>query len=59
MSARTPGGEVVLVYSGEAYNYVELRRELRAPGSAFAHRRATPRSCCAATCAGAKGSPSA
>jgi asparagine synthase (glutamine-hydrolysing) len=35
MSVRTPGGEVVLVYSGEAYNFVELREELRAAGEQF------------------------
>ncbi|MEU6091915.1 asparagine synthase (glutamine-hydrolyzing) [Streptomyces sp. NPDC047085] len=28
MSVRTPEGTVVLVYSGEAYNFTELRREL-------------------------------
>jgi asparagine synthase (glutamine-hydrolysing) len=36
MSVRTPGGEVVLVYSGEAYNFVELREELRRAGERFA-----------------------
>ena len=36
MFVRTPGGEVVLVYSGEVYNYVELRRELRRAGEVFA-----------------------
>jgi asparagine synthase (glutamine-hydrolysing) len=35
MSVRTPGGEVVLVYSGEAYNYTELRDELRRAGERF------------------------
>jgi asparagine synthase (glutamine-hydrolysing) len=36
MSVRTPLGEVVLVYSGEAYNFVELRQELRRAGERFA-----------------------
>jgi asparagine synthase (glutamine-hydrolysing) len=36
MSVATPGGDVVLVYSGEAYNYLELRRELVAMGERFA-----------------------
>jgi asparagine synthase (glutamine-hydrolysing) len=35
MSIRTPAGEVVLVYSGEAYNFVELREELRRAGERF------------------------
>ncbi|MFI9007991.1 asparagine synthase (glutamine-hydrolyzing) [Actinosynnema sp. NPDC053489] len=35
MSVRTPNGEVTLVYSGEAYNYVELRDELIAAGERF------------------------
>jgi len=35
MSVATPTGDVVLVYSGEAYNYVELREELRAAGERF------------------------
>ena len=35
MSVRTPTGEVVLVYSGEAYNFVELRRELQRAGERF------------------------
>jgi asparagine synthase (glutamine-hydrolysing) len=35
MSVRTPAGEVVLVYSGEAYNFVELRRELQRAGERF------------------------
>jgi asparagine synthase (glutamine-hydrolysing) len=35
MSVRTPEGEVVLVYSGEAYNFVELREELRRAGERF------------------------
>ena len=35
MSVRTPGGDVALVYSGEAYNYVELRDELRRAGVRF------------------------
>jgi asparagine synthase (glutamine-hydrolysing) len=35
MSVSTPTGDVVLVYSGEAYNYVELREQLRAAGERF------------------------
>jgi asparagine synthase (glutamine-hydrolysing) len=35
MSVSTPEGEVVLVYSGEAYNYTELRDELRRAGERF------------------------
>jgi asparagine synthase (glutamine-hydrolysing) len=35
MSVRTPTGEVVLVYSGEAYNFAELRDELRRAGERF------------------------
>jgi asparagine synthase (glutamine-hydrolysing) len=35
MSVRTSGGEVVLVYSGEAYNFAELREELRREGERF------------------------
>src|ERR1700758_2956695 len=35
MSVGTPTGEVVLVYSGEAYNYAELRDELRGAGEHF------------------------
>ena len=35
MSVRTPAGEVVLVYSGEAYNFAELREELRQAGERF------------------------
>src|SRR3954462_707649 len=35
MSVSTPAGDVALVYSGEAYNYVELREQLRAAGERF------------------------
>jgi asparagine synthase (glutamine-hydrolysing) len=35
MSVRTPAGGVTLVYSGEAYNFVELREELRRAGERF------------------------
>ncbi|MFI5781171.1 asparagine synthase (glutamine-hydrolyzing) [Nocardia sp. NPDC051570] len=35
MSVRTPAGEVSLVYSGEAYNFRELRDELKALGHPF------------------------
>ena len=35
MSVRTPAGDVVLVYSGEAYNFTELREELRQAGEQF------------------------
>ena len=36
MSADTPNGPVVLVYSGEAYNFTELRKELVGRGHRFA-----------------------
>ncbi|NLU70878.1 asparagine synthase (glutamine-hydrolyzing) [Streptomyces sp. HNM0574] len=35
MSVDTPEGRVVLVYSGETYNYTELRRELAGRGHEF------------------------
>jgi asparagine synthase (glutamine-hydrolysing) len=35
MSVSTPRGEVVMVYSGEAYNFTELREELIAKGERF------------------------
>jgi asparagine synthase (glutamine-hydrolysing) len=35
MSVLTRAGEVALVYSGEAYNFVELREELRRAGERF------------------------
>jgi asparagine synthase (glutamine-hydrolysing) len=35
MSVETPSAEVALVYSGEAYNFVELREELRRAGERF------------------------
>ncbi|MGW1677352.1 asparagine synthase (glutamine-hydrolyzing) [Saccharopolyspora sp. NPDC002376] len=35
MSARTPAGDIGLVYSGEVYNFVELRERLKALGHAF------------------------
>jgi asparagine synthase (glutamine-hydrolysing) len=35
MSVRTPAGEVAIVYSGEAYNFTELREELRRAGEQF------------------------
>ncbi|MEV0495711.1 asparagine synthase (glutamine-hydrolyzing) [Streptomyces atratus] len=35
MTEHTPDGDVVLVYSGEAYNYRELRDELRRKGHHF------------------------
>ncbi|MFI8878474.1 asparagine synthase (glutamine-hydrolyzing) [Streptomyces sp. NPDC055243] len=35
MTARTPRGTVALVYSGETYNYTELRRELAGRGHEF------------------------
>ncbi|MTD55347.1 asparagine synthase (glutamine-hydrolyzing) [Amycolatopsis pithecellobii] len=35
MSVRTPAGEVVMVYSGEAYNFTELREQLTGLGHSF------------------------
>ena len=35
MSVQTPAGEVVMVYSGEVYNFTELRDELRRAGEQF------------------------
>ncbi|MFD5544550.1 asparagine synthase (glutamine-hydrolyzing) [Streptomyces sp. NPDC127079] len=35
MTVRTPAGTVAMVYSGEAYNFTELRRELLARGHEF------------------------
>ncbi|MER7182055.1 asparagine synthase (glutamine-hydrolyzing) [Streptomyces hyaluromycini] len=35
MTVRTPDGTVAMVYSGEAYNFTELRRELAARGHRF------------------------
>lgn len=35
MVANTPAGQVALVYSGEAYNFTELRRELQGRGHRF------------------------
>jgi len=35
MSVRTPNGPVVMVYSGEAYNFTELRKELIGRGHRF------------------------
>lgn len=35
MTASTPEGPVVIVYSGETYNFKELRDELRGRGAAF------------------------
>jgi asparagine synthase (glutamine-hydrolysing) len=35
MSVATPGGTLSLVFSGEIYNFVELRRELNALGETF------------------------
>ncbi|MFE2376751.1 asparagine synthase (glutamine-hydrolyzing) [Streptomyces sp. NPDC059398] len=35
MEARTENGTVAMVYSGEAYNYTELREELRRQGHRF------------------------
>lgn len=36
MSVQTPNGPVTLVYSGEVYNFAELRDELRQKGERFA-----------------------
>ncbi|MFE0028433.1 asparagine synthase (glutamine-hydrolyzing) [Amycolatopsis sp. NPDC059021] len=41
ISADLPRGKVVMVYSGEAYNFVELREELRARGHRFTTRSDT------------------
>lgn len=35
MVVSTPSGDVAIVYTGEAYNYTELRRELVAKGHSF------------------------
>ncbi|TGZ15029.1 asparagine synthetase B [Streptomyces sp. S816] len=35
MTVETPGGSVSMVYSGEAYNFTELRSELRRAGQQF------------------------
>ncbi|WP_020671190.1 asparagine synthase (glutamine-hydrolyzing) [Amycolatopsis nigrescens] len=35
MEVRTPNGAVAMVYSGEAYNFTELRDELKAKGHRF------------------------
>jgi asparagine synthase (glutamine-hydrolysing) len=35
MSVKTPSGEVAMVYSGEAYNFTELREELAGRGHRF------------------------
>jgi asparagine synthase (glutamine-hydrolysing) len=35
MTVETPGGPLVITYSGEAYNFVELRQELRSRGHQF------------------------
>ncbi|WEO99213.1 asparagine synthase (glutamine-hydrolyzing) [Streptomyces sp. FXJ1.172] len=35
MSLSTPGGTIAMVYSGEAYNFTELRRELEGRGHRF------------------------
>lgn len=35
MVVSTPSGDVAMVYTGEAYNYTELRRELVAKGHSF------------------------
>src|SRR4051794_38570683 len=35
MSVSTPRGDVVMVYSGEVYNFTELRTELEAAGERF------------------------
>jgi asparagine synthase (glutamine-hydrolysing) len=41
MTADTPDGPVVIVYSGEAYNFTELRAELAGRGHRFATRSDT------------------
>jgi asparagine synthase (glutamine-hydrolysing) len=51
MSVRTPTGDVVLVYSGEAYNFTELREELRRAGETLETSSASSNSS-TALCAG-------
>ncbi|SFB25763.1 asparagine synthase (glutamine-hydrolysing) [Amycolatopsis marina] len=41
MCVETPRGKIAMVYSGEAYNFVELREELRARGHHFTTRSDT------------------
>src|SRR5690349_24222955 len=53
MSVSTADGEVAMVYSGEAYNFQELRDELVKRARRF-KPPATPRWCCADTCSGAR-----
>ena len=57
MSVSTPNGDVVMVYSGEAYNFKELRDELGEAGREVRRPPATPRWCCAATCSGVRRLP--
>src|SRR3954462_10703450 len=57
MSVPTPGGPVAMVYSGEVYNFTELRGELAAPATGSAPTP-TPRSSCVPTWSGGPRSPS-
>jgi hypothetical protein len=42
MVVSTPSGDVAMVYTGEAYNFTELRRELVAKGHSFESSSDTP-----------------
>jgi hypothetical protein len=57
MSMPTPRGDVVVVYSGEAYNFKELSKSCvgsSSPRVRSSRPPATPRSSCADTCIGAR-----
>lgn len=56
MTVETPDGVVAIVYSGETYNYRELRTELRSRGI-ISSPTPTPRWCCTAIWSGVHTSP--